>query len=466
MKRALATGVLFAFVYGQCAAQEPAGTAALATQQNAGKEAQQQPAVPPSTASEPANGAAGPPRKLTLKEAEAIALRNNPQITTGKLMALQAREYVREARSGLLPTAYISLTGVDSDPGGRITAGGLTNPTVFPRAAAGATVSQLVTDFGRTTNLLSSSKFQAKAEDQNAAATTADITLAVDQAFYNSLETLDLVTVAEQTVRARQTLVDKIQALTNAKLKSDLDLSFAKVEVARAKLLLLESQNNYQAALAGLLAILGYQDQQNFDLGRPEEKMQPPAPDVEPLIMQALQQRPELQSLQFQIESAQKNDAAEHDLLRPSVNALGTVGLAPVRNPNIPSWYGAVGVNVNIPVFNGFLYSARAKAADLQTEIVKQKLADSRNNVARDVRTSWQQTNQAYERLSVTQQLSEEANLALSLAQSRYSLGLSSIVEFTQAELGKTEADIANTDAQYRYLLTQIVLAYTIAAPK
>ena len=466
MKRSLAVGILFAFVCGQCVAQEPAAATTLTTQQNSGNDPQQQTAVPASTSTAPANGAPGASRKLTLKEAEALALRNNPQISIGKLRALEAREYVREARSALLPTAYLSLTAVGSDPGGRIAAGGLTNPTVFPRAAAGATGSQLVTDFGRTTNLVSSSKFQSQAEDQNAAATTADITLAVDQAFYNSLETRDLVAVADQTVHARQTLVDKIQALTNAKLRSDLDLSFAKVDVARAKLLLLESQNNFQTALAALSAILGYQDEQNFALQRPDETMLPPAPEVEPLIMQALQQRPELQSLQFQIESAQKNDAAEHDLWRPSVTALGTVGLAPVRDPNIPSWYGAVGVNVNIPIFNGFLYSSRAKAADLQTEIAKQKFADSRNNIARDVRTSWQQTNQAYERLSVTQQLSEQANLALNLAQSRYNLGLSSIVEFTQAELGKTEADIANTDAQYRYRLTQIVLAYTIAAPK
>lgn len=414
-----------------------------------------------------ANPTPAPARtSLTLAQAEAIALKNNPQITIGKLRALESQQYVREARSALLPTAYLSLTGVDSEVGSRIAAGGLNNPVVFPRAAAGATVSQLITDFGRTTNVLSSSKLQAKAEDQNAAATTADITLAVDQAFYNSLETLDLVTVAEQTVRTRQTLVDKIQALTNAKLKSDLDLSFAKVDVSRAKLLLLESQNNFQTALAALSAILGYPDEQNFDLQRPDQTMPPPAPEVEPLIMQALQQRPELQSLQFQIESAQKNEAAEHDLWRPSVNALGVVGLAPVRDPSIPNWYGAVGVNVNIPVFNGFLYNSRAKVADLQTEIAKQKLSDSRNSVARDVRTSWQQTNQAYERLSVTQQLSQQANLALDLAQSRYNLGLGSIVEFTQAELGKTEADIANTDAQYRYRMTQIELAYTIAAPK
>jgi len=117
-------------------------------------------------------------------------------------------------------------------------------------------------------------------------------------------------------------------------------------------------------------------------------------------------------------------------------------------------------------VFNGFLYNARAKTADLQTEVARQKLAEMRNTIARDVRTTWQDTNRAYERLSVTRQLREQADLALDLAQQRYNLGLGSIVEFTQAELGKTEADIADTDATYQYRLTQIVLAYTIAAPK
>jgi outer membrane protein len=412
----------------------------------------------------PTQTQAGSP--LTLQQAEAMGLKNNPQISVGKLRALAAQQFVRETRSALLPTAYLSLTGVDSNSGSRIAAGFLNNPTVFPRAAGGATVTQLVTDFGRTTNLLSSSEFQAKAEDKNAAATTADIILAVDQAFYNSLETGELVKVAQQTVEARQILVDKIKALTDAKLRSDLDLSFAKVDLARAKLLLLEAQNNHQTALAGLSAILGYQDEQDFQLVESADQLTPPALDVQPLILQALRQRPEVASLQYQVESAQKNSNAEHDLWRPTVNALGVVGQAPVRDVQIPSWYGAVGVNINIPVFNGFLYNARAKTADLQTEVARQKLIDLRNNVARDVRVSWQDTKRAYERLSVTQQLREQASLALDLAQQRYNLGLGSIVEFSQAELGKTEADIADTDAKYQYRLTEIVLAYTMGAPK
>jgi len=406
------------------------------------------------------------PRSVSLTAAEAIAVKNNPQITIGKLRALVAQQYVRETRSALLPNAYLSLTAVDSNPGSRLTAGALNNPILYPRAAAGATVSQLITDFGRSANVLSSAEYQAKAEDQNAAASTAQIILAVDQAFYNVLETKALVTVAQQTVDARQLVVDKVKALTDAKLKSELDLSFTRVDLARGKLLLLEAKNNNETSLAALSAILGFPDEQNLQLLEEPAATAPTALDVLPLIQQALQQRPEVIALQQEVQATQKFSSAEHDLWRPTVSALGVVGEAPVRDNHIPNWYGAVGVNVSIPLFNGSLYNARAKAADFQSEVSRQKLADLKNNIARDVRNSWQDTNRAYERLSVTQQLREQASLAFDLAQARYNLGLGSIVEFSQAELQKTEADIAATDAKYQYRLSQILLAYSTATPR
>jgi outer membrane protein len=403
---------------------------------------------------------------LTLQQAEAIALRSNPQIIIGKLRALVAQQFVREQRSAIMPNAFLSLTAVDANPGSRIAAGFLNNPSVFPRAAGGVTVEQLITDFGRTTNLLSSSQYAAKAGNERASETRAQIILAVDKAFYNSLETEALVRVAQETVSARQVVVDKIQALTSAKLKSEIDLSFAKVDKARAELLLLEARNNYGASLACLSAILGYPHQQNFQLVEENTDIAPPPPDVNPLIAEAIQRRSGIAALKNEVESAQKSARAEHDLWRPTVSALGVVGQAPVRDNSIPSWYGAVGVNVNIPVFNGFLYNARAKTADLQTDINRQRLLDFQNNLARDVRDAWQDSNRSFERLSVTQQLREQADLALDLAQSRYNLGLSSIIEFSQAELQKTEANIADTDAKYQYRLTEIVLAYTTGEPK
>jgi len=405
-------------------------------------------------------------KSLTIREAEAIALRNNPQITVGKLKALVAGQLVREARSALLPSANLSLTAVGAQAGSRVAAGYLNNPVIYPRAATGVAVSQLITDFGRTTNLLSSSRLFAKAEDENAAATRAQILLAVDQDFYNVLEAKALQQVADETVQARGVLVEKIQALTNAKLKSELDLSFAKVELSRARLLQLEAVNSYEASRAGLSALLGYADEQDFDPVEEQQAMKPPAQDAAPLIQQALQQRPEVAALEYSVASAEKYGHAEHDLWRPTVSGLGVVGLAPIRDPHIENWYGAAGVNVNIPIFNGFLYNARAKAADLGTDINRQKLADMRNTIARDVRTTWQQNRQAYERLDVTRQFREEAKLAMDLAQARYNLGLGSIVEYTQAELQKTEADIADTEAVYGYRVAQIELDYEMGVTR
>ena len=227
----------------------------VSAQTTSSQQSTSSPAMP--TPIPPAQGAVPVGTSLTRRQAETLALKNNPQISMVRLRALQAGQIVREQRSALLPTAYLSLTGVDSsNNNARISAGGLNNPIIFPRAATGTTVSQLITDFGRTTNLVSSAQSAAKAEQETSAATTAQIVLAVDQAFYNALETRALLQVAEQTVQARQLISDKIKALTDAKLKSDLDLSFANVDLARAKLLQLEARNNYAASLATLSAIL------------------------------------------------------------------------------------------------------------------------------------------------------------------------------------------------------------------
>jgi outer membrane protein len=423
--------------------------------------AQQKPTIPaPTATSTPTSTAAI--RPITLQEAEATAIKNNPQITVGKLQALEAREFTRETRAALYPQVGLSVTAVGSDPGSRISAGFLNNPIVYPRVAAGAAVSQLITDFGRTQNLVANSFFQAKAQDQNAIATQQQVVLAVDEAFYNTLETKALLQVAEETVKARQDLVDQVQALTNAKLKSDVDLSFSKVDFARAKLLLLESQNSYEASLSTLSAILGYPDRQDFAPVEPPSQNTPPAVDAAPLIQQALNQRPEVKALEDEVTAATKFSKAEHDLWWPTVSASGVVGAAPIRNDNISNWYGAAGVNINIPVFNGFLFNARAKSADLDTEVKRKRLQDLQNNIARDVRNTWLDTEKAYERLSVTRQLREQAQLALELSQARYKLGLATIVELSQAELQKTEADIDDTDARYQYAVSQIFLSYQL----
>ena len=411
-------------------------------------------APPPHT--QPAPGT----RTLTLAEAEQLALKNNPKVSVARLSAFASQQVAREVRSALWPSSVGYLTAVEPHDGSRISAGGLNNPIIFERAAGGTLFSQLITDFGRTTNLSSSASLRARAEDQNAIATKQQVLLAVDQSFYTALQAQAVLQVAQQTVSARQDVADQIEALFKSNLKSELDASFARVNLAQAQLLLLDAQNNISTAMANLSAVLGYATLQNFTLAEPAEPITAPPAQVEPLISEAFTSRPEIRSLQLEYQAAQKFRTAERDLMLPSVRALGAVGGAPVRDPRLSNWFGAVGVNVEVPIFNGFLYSARSQEAELRAEAAHDRLLDLQNRVSRDVRTSWLNANSAYQRMSVTQQLLSQANLALNLAQTRYNLGLASIVELSQAQLQQTQALIGNTQAGYDYRFAAATLRF------
>ena len=415
----------------------------------------------------PATGAA---LRLTAQDAEALALKNNPQISVYRLLALASGQVTREQKAAYYPTVYGSLTAVEPREGGnRIAAGYLNNPIVYERAAGGIALSQLITDFGRTNNLVASAALRAKAADMNAVATADQIKLTVDQSFYNALQTLALQKVAEQTVTARQVVSDQITALYQNKLRSQLDVSFADANLAQAKLLLLDAQNNYQAALSTLSQILGYPSLQQLELIDTEAELKPPSDAVSQLVDQAFSNRPEIASQDYEYRAAQHFQKAERDLLLPSIQALGVVGRTPVSNSvnGIPftSWYGAIGVNVNIPIFNGFLYPARSKEAAFRAEATSEQLRDLKDRIANDVRTSWLNAITAYNRIGVTQQFVDQANLAVSLSETRYNLGLSSIVELSQAQLQQTEAQIQYAAAKYQYRIAQAVLRFQIAAP-
>jgi outer membrane protein len=391
--------------------------------------------------------------KLTIEQAEQIALRNNPNISVARLLALATAQQVREARSVEMPTAIGSLTAVDAHPNSRIAAGALNNPIVYERAAGGLTVSQLITDFGRTHNLVLSAKSSAKAQLESERATELDVKLTVDQVFYQALTTQAVLRVAQQTVAQRQATVDQVTALTKSKIKSDLDLSFANVQNAQANLMLVDAKNNEQSAMAALNDVLGSEANQAYTLVDATDSNPPPVPsDTEPLVQQALQARPDLAAANDQFTAAKQYSTAQRDLKLPTVSALAAVGGAPVRADQIQSsWYGAAGANISIPVFNGFLFSAEDKEARLRAQADQERVRNLRDQIARDVRTAVLNAQAAFERIGVTQGMLNQANLALDLAQARYKIGLSSIVELTQAQLAQTEAEIAYTSARYAY---------------
>jgi len=406
---------------------------------------------------------AAPPQtqNLSLKDAEAMALRNHPLLQAAKFQAEAAEQVTREMKSAYYPSATGSLTGAGALPNSRITAGYLNNPIILNRYSNGLEVNQLITDFGRTSNLVSSARLGAKAASESARQTEQDVLLAVNRAYFGVLRAEAVLKVAEETVRTRQVLTDQVTTLEKNKLRSMLDVSFVQVDLAQAQLLLVQAQNDEKTAYAELANALGLASPQPFNL---VDEPMPAAPPADPtdLLAQALQYRPDLSSARFSHDAALRYAHAERDLWMPSISATGAAGLTPAYQVPLSDRYAAAGINVNIPIFNGFLFSARHQEANLRAQVADQGMRDLADRIARDVRTAWLDAGTAYQRLDVTAQLLHHATLALDLAQGRYKLGLSSIVELSQAQLNLTQAQIADTSAKYDFEIQSAVLSYQV----
>ena len=133
---------------------------------------------------------------------------------------------------------------------------------------------------------------------------------------------------------------------------------------------------------------------------------------MEAVISLALQQRPDLKALQLAHEADVRFSHAQHELLLPTVSAQGAVGATPEGSSTyfLQNWYGAAGVNISIPVFNGFKFHAEAAEADIRAKASNEQSRQLTDHIVRDVRTAWLNTATAQQRMSVTAELLKEAN--------------------------------------------------------
>lgn len=399
------------------------------------------------------------PQRLTLAQAEQIALRNHPRVSSASLLAGAAKSGITEARARLYPVLSGDLTSVAAEHSSTLAAGVVQTSSLYSRVAAGAAFSQLITDFGRTANLAESAKLRASAQEQIVGNTRAAILIEVDQAYYQALAADMVLRVAQAVVDNRRLTLRQVQALAQSSLKSTLDVSFAEVAVSDAELGLFRAENDVQASRARLTAALGTAQTQRFELM--DEPLPPTLePDPEVVVGQALKQRPDLAALQLSRDAALRFAQAEKDLSRPTVSLIGVAGGLPATDPRLHGIYSAAGVNVSIPVLNGKLYSARQTEAELRAQAASKDVEDLTVQVSEQVRVAWLEANTAFRRLDVTARLVAQAEQSLRLAQTRYDNSLGSIVELNQAQLSQVSAEIAAAGAKYEYLSRRAALAF------
>ncbi len=412
----------------------------------------------------PGNGGLqlGASERLTLAEARTTAVKVHPRLTAAEFKALAAKQAILQARAGWFPTLTGSAVAVGAgDPAStHLTAAGpLSVGTVQERAGLGLNASQLLTDFGRTANQVATARQKSRAEDAGVEVTRSLLLLEVSTVYYLSLQSQSVLGVARQTVTTREVVLQQVSALASNQLKSELDVSFARVSVEEARLLLARAENDLESAFTVLGTLLGERTPRRYELVEEPLPVELPT-EAAPLVAEALRLRPELVRLRAEAEAATSQARADGAINYPTVSALGSVGLLPFRDRRLERSYAAAGMVMNLPLYSGGRDTARQRESELKAQSTSETVRDEENNVIRDVRLALLHAQHAHARLALTAKLLTHARTAHNLASARYKLGVSNVAELSQAQLNLTAAEIAEATAKYDYLLQRAVLDF------
>jgi outer membrane protein len=378
-----------------------------------------------------------------------------------QLRARSSAERVREARAGYQPTVAFNATGVRvADAGTSTAAGNITTSAVSDRFAYGGNLAQMITDFGRTSALVSSARATANAQADIAILTRAQVRLNAREAYYQVLGAEAVLRAARAALDNRALVSRQLSALAASNLKSTLDVNFAKVLKSEAELALVRAESAVAQQRSHLATAMGLQIPVVSALEDVPATAEALPATAESLLAQSLTQRADLGAVQSQQKAAAEFALAEKRLSYPTLNVLGAAGEVPFHDHTLHDNYAAAGFNLSIPIFNGGAFHARQTEAELEASARTRDTDELRLEVGEQVRDSWYRANEAYRSLDVTARLVAQSKEALRLAQDRYDAGLGSIVELNEAQLNETSAEITAADATYSYLSRRAELNY------
>ena len=394
--------------------------------------------------------------RLTLDQAVALALKQNPTAQIAVLTAAQSEQDKNIARAGLLPQASARISDEAQKVNLRAQFGGVPAFPGLPNTlgpyqlfSAGPSVSAPVFDL-TLWNRYQAAQHSANASKANSLSTREQVILLTVSQYIGTLRAVANVQASQSRVDLAQALYDQAADLQKEGVGTGIDTLRANVELQNEKQRLLEAQNDRETLLYGLSRLLNLDPRQKIELADALNFSDTPQPEVEASIEAALADRQEWRSLDSQIKAAVGEKRAAQSERLPSVRFDGTFAYVGTSgNTTLPT-YTYQG-SVNLPLFTGGRIRAEVVRADLEIRKLEEQRADLRNQIALDVKTALLNLDSARSEVRVANlgvQLSKEE---VDQARDRFKAGVANNIEVIQAQDSLSRANDNQIAALYRF---------------
>jgi outer membrane protein len=404
-------------------------------------------------------------RVLSLAAAEKAALEAQPQLRAARAQTASAEAAADVARSPLLPQVVGSAAYAHEWGAFRTTTGPTSTASTSPSLSNqfniwsfGLTATQLIYDFGQTTERYGAAKDTAEAQVFEEHVTRLQIVANVRQAYFTARANKDLVDVAQETLDDQQKHLKQVEAFVQVGTQPEIALAQQKAAVATARVQLISAQNNYDTSKAQLNEAAGLVGGTEYDVVDEEEaRIDDEDEPLETLVQKALAARPELANL-F------KQEDAQHATIRSAKGAYGPTlaasggaseaGLSlDTLTPNIN-----VGVSLTWPLFQGGLTKATVRQAEANLTNIDAQRDLVALQIQLGVSTAQLAVRSAKATIGASNDALTSAAEQLRLAEQRYATNVGSIIELDDAQVAYTSAAAQVVMARYSLATARALL--------
>ena len=410
--------------------------------------------------------------RVTLDQAVAMAIKQNPTQQIGLITAAEAVQDTRISRAALLPQADLKVADslqrqnlqalfggkpIFNIPGTPPLPGHIGPYQIFQ---AGPSFGTPIFDFSlwKRYKATRSSEDAAKAGSDS---TREQVILLVVSQYIGGLRAQADVEASRSRVDLAQALYDQAADLQKEGVGTGIDTLRANVELQNEKQRLIEAENSRDSELFGLSKLLNLDPRQKLELADSLSFFETPQPEVEQSLDAALASRPEWKQIEAQ-EKALKYDkqAAEYTRL-PSFRADGNWAYLGTRpNNGIPTYtYTA---SMDVPLWTSGRIRAEVARANLEMKRIDQQKADLRNQIGLDVKTALLNLQSARNEVQVANLGVQLAKEEVDQARDRFRAGVANNIEVIQAQDSLSRANDNQIAALYRFNQSRAEFARSI----
>lgn len=390
---------------------------------------------------------------LTLSQALDRAMASQPQLRQAAASVSAARARQQAARSPLLPQVSVSSgyqLGTSNAAGG---------------VSVGANVSQLVYDFGQTSNRVAAAGAQTAAQQQFAENVHQQVALNVRSVYFNAQAARVLVAVARQSVANQERHAEQIARMVQIGSRAPIDRALSRRDLANARLQLIRAENDYADARAQLNQAMGREGALDFEVASASfPAVRGEAQPVEVLLTEALAHRPEVMALQEQERAQEASLRALQAGNSPSLRATAGTSYGDSRSQVVgPGLTG--GLTLAWPLWNGGSAQAQVAEAEATLESLRAQQDAERQQVRLEIEQARLAIQSGQGAVKAAGESVRHAQEQLRLAEGRYEAGVGSILELSDAQLAVTTARSQQVQEEERLAQARARLLKALGRP-